>query len=435
MSMQDFYPEHVFIPLDRERQIISDGDCQSLVTKYLQESLGLKVESVYPSLVQLMPLVNKLVDGFAIAIAGVRLIFIPTAEVDLNSFEIEREWVDLSNWYGDYYVPIQVDLEGKYLHLWGFITHRELQQYAEFDRVFQTYSIHSQYLHNDLDRLWLTCELQAEARIIPPHGSMLTLPQLIPLAAARLIDRLQQDRSVFSPRLEFPFEKWGEILNNPQWLELYSQREPTLESTRAITKLSNWLSTEIATIAEEWKTISEFFQSPQFATGMRSTDPIDERIKELTICPQVKLMHRQIPTDLASLVEIINHTSSKDERWEAIEYLWKINPEHPALPIYKLLDLGLFFQGENLSLLVSIVPTQRQKFGILIRLSTSDRNCHLPVGITLGRWDEDDRLSREVKAKDSGIQCLQLIFDADFGDRFSICVTLNNRQFVKHFEV
>jgi hypothetical protein len=444
LTVQELYPDRIYIPLDPESRELAivpgnfEPICQSKVRAYLQKNLGLNIDLAYPTDIQLMPLVSQLVDGFVLTVEGIRIVFIPSEDLDFSGFEIEQEWVDLSNWVADYYVPVQVDLESKLLHLWGFISHRNVKDLGEFDRIFRTYSLDGQYLSDNLDNLWLTCELLASGEMLPDRAAISPLPQLLPQTAREIIGILRQHQSVFSPRLDLDFERWGGILNQPPYLDLYLNLTPapepiaTVTSIRStITKLSDWLDGQSVAIYQDWKSIGEFFQSPQLQAGFRSIDSV----KELTICPQSNLMYRNISGNIESLAEIIKNTNSQHERWEAIEYLWKLDPEHPALPIYKLLDLSLFFQGEQLSLLVSIVPTKTGKLGILIRLSPNREQTQLPLGIKLSRLDEEGNISRETIAQDRNYQCLQLIFDADFGRVFSICVTLNDNQLIKHFQV
>jgi Protein of unknown function (DUF1822) len=468
LTIQSIYPDHVYIPLaNRQAQEIFDSEmrkahapsylkeftpppeviddrsallaiastnniCQITVTQYLQESLGLDVHIAYPSSIKSTQ-INLLVDGFVLSIAGIRVVFIPSEDLDQSSFELPQEWIDLSNWVADYYVPIQIDVDDQQLHLWGFITHSQVKEVGEFDQIFRTYTVNSQDLNDDLDNLWLRCELQASGEILASRTKPLATPQLSSQVAQDIINLFSQHKSIFSPRLEFSFEQWGGILNQPEWLEKYlsvTDSATPLEN-KAFTKLSDWFTTAIY---QEWKSISEFFDVAQLPSGMRSPNK-SQKIKELTISLQNNLIHHGKAQNIQELTAIIKNTTSQQERWEAIECLWKLDPDHVSLPIYKLLDLGLFFQGEQLSLLVSVISTSANQLGILIRLSPNQEDGKLPTGIQLSRLDADGNISRQIIAQDGEYQCLQLIFDADLGDLFSICVTLQDNKLIKHFQV
>ena len=156
-SLAEIYQEHIWIDTDLGDSTISLNEaeisqvCIRAVSEHLSRCLDLVIESVFPSEGVYLPVTTKLVNGFVLSVSGVRIAFIPSQQLDLMSFEIPREWVDLSNWVADYYVPIQVDLESNYLHLWGFISHEYLLERATLDRTFQSYEIEGGDLIDDLD--------------------------------------------------------------------------------------------------------------------------------------------------------------------------------------------------------------------------------------------------------------------------------------------
>jgi hypothetical protein len=471
LTIQSIYPDHVYIPLvghqapemfdskmpkansssylkelqsaqevgDDRSALVSTVStnylCQIAVTKYLEKMLGLDIHTAYPNNIKSTK-INSLVDGFVLSIAGVRVVFVPSEDLDISSFELPQEWIDLSNWAADYYVPIQIDEDDQHLHLWGFVTHCQVKEAGEFDRVFRTYTINSQYLNDDLDNLWLRCELQASGEIAASQINPLSTPQLSSQVAQDIIHLFAQHQSIFSPRLEFSFEQWGGILNQPEWLEKYLKLTDIAApiENKVFTKLSDWLDRNTTAIYQDWQSVADFFAAPQLQAGMRSPNK-SQKIQEFMIAPHNDLMYRGKDRSIKDLTTIIKNTASQQERWDAIECLWKLDPNHPSLPTYKLLDLGLFFQGEQLSLLVSVISTSANQLGILIRLSPNQENAKLPANVQLSRLDEAGNISRQVVAQDSEYQCLQLIFDADLGDMFSICVTLQDNKLIKHFQV
>jgi Protein of unknown function (DUF1822) len=471
--LTEIYPEHIWIDLSKTGQIESklspeqlrDRDytlsqvdlnqlCMVAIKKWLGEVFDLELKSVFPCVLgekENLEFISKLVNGFALQLGKTRLVFIPSQSIDLTEIEIPQEWVDLPNWAADYYVPIQVDVEGKYLHLWTFISHYDLKNNCEFDPVFRNYEITDDIETKNLDVLFTACELHALGELTPKRAAIAPLPTLASAEANELIKQLQEHRSGFSPRLELLFMQWGVILNDDrEYLEKYSNPRILVSALSDKSKtrlvLTRWFDRQLNTIHQDWKSIGEFFTQPQWQTGLRGdldlskdwrnqSQEIINQVKELTICPQRNLMYRSVDKNTEELVHIIQNTASQKERWEMIEYLWALDPEHPALPIYKIMDLGLFFQGEQLSLLVSIIRTKNGKLGILIRLSPNRDMTTLPSGIKLSRLDEWGNESRAVIAKDNKQQCLQLIFDADFSDLFSICVILNDNQLIQEVQV
>ena len=207
--LKTIYSEHVWIEID-----LDNADVRlylQAVSEYLTESLNLVATPVFPSEEPHLLFVDKLVNGFVLSVVGVRIAFIPSPALDLIGFEVPREWVELSNWVADYYVPVQVDIEHNCLHLWGFISHQYLCQKATLDLNLHSYEVDAVDLISNLDSLWTTCDLVARQVIPSERGEIPNLPPLADLEARKLIDRLKQHRSIFSPRLELSFAQWGAI--------------------------------------------------------------------------------------------------------------------------------------------------------------------------------------------------------------------------------
>ncbi|TAG39467.1 MAG: DUF1822 family protein, partial [Oscillatoriales cyanobacterium] len=66
----------------------------------------------------------EVVNGTAFQIGETRLILIPSDETELEEFCVPQEWVDIPNWSADYYLPVQVNLDGDdgecWIELCGF---------------------------------------------------------------------------------------------------------------------------------------------------------------------------------------------------------------------------------------------------------------------------------------------------------------------------
>jgi Protein of unknown function (DUF1822) len=371
-SLLTIYPEHLWVAIAADRPMELPHYYRETLHRYLQNSLGLE---------------NQIVDcpedglqGFVLEINGIRVGFFPDEAIDLAGFTVNQKW--LGDCHLDYYVPVQIEAE--HLHLWGFMSDAQFRQAAEFDAKWQEYTVGSESVTAPLDDLWLACELG---------------------------------------------------LGRPKIDALSIQ-------------LSAWLRGQNTIHGQDWQSIEEFFQT-QIAEIFGSPN----HPARFTICPTTELSHMRSSyrSSLAAfenktpdaLADLILSTENQQERWDAIEYLWQVAPQHPALPIYKLLDLGLFFQGQQLTLLISILSLpavgaasrDENRVGILIRLNASGAPHPLPAGIALSRLDPEGQVTRHITAADDDHLCLQLIFDGDIGDRFSISVTLGERQFTKHFQV
>jgi Protein of unknown function (DUF1822) len=365
------YPEHLWVSI---APVPYSADRPMEIQHYYREALHHYLQNNLGLENQIVEPQEDDLQGFALEINGIRVGFFPDEAIDLAGFTVNQKWLDRSDWQVDYYVPVQVEAE--HLHLWGFISDPQFRQAAEFDAKWQEYTVSSESVSVALDDLWLACELG---------------------------------------------------LGRP-------------DSNSSSIELSAWLRGQNTIHDSAWQSIEEFFQT-QIAEIFGSPN----HLARFAICPATELSHMRSSyrSSLSAfenktpdaLADLILSTENQQERWDAIEYLWQAAPQHPALPIYKLLDLGLFFQGQQLTLLVSILSLPADRVGILIRLNASGAPHLLPSGIALSRLDPEGQVTRHIAAADDDHLCLQLIFDGDIGDRFSISVTLGERQFTKHFQV
>jgi hypothetical protein len=369
------YPEHLWVSI---APIPDAADRLMELQHYYRETLHHYLQNNLGLENQIVDFPEDGLQGFVLEINGIRVGFFPDEAIDLAGFTINQKWFD--DRHLDYYVPIQIEAE--HLHLWGFISDAQFRQAAEFDTQWQEYTVGSESVTAALDDLWLACELG--------------------------LGRL--DASSI--------------------------------------QLSAWLRGQNTIHGQDWQSIEEFFQT-QITEIFGSLS----RPARFAICPTTELSHMRSSYGSSlsafenktpdALADLILSTENQQERWDAIEYLWQAAPQHPALPIYKLLDLGLFFHGQQLTLLISILSLpavgaasrDENRVGILIRLSASGSLHLLPAGIALSRLDPEGQVTRHISATDDDHLCLQLIFDGDIGDRFSISVTLGERQFTKHFQV
>jgi Protein of unknown function (DUF1822) len=463
--LKTIYPEHIWIDID-----LHDLDVRQYiqaVREYLAESINLVVVPTFPSEEPQLLFVDKLVNGFALSVAGVRVAFIPSQDLDLMGFEVPREWVELSNWVADYYVPIQVDIKHNCLHLWGFISHQYLCQKATLDLNLASYEVDAGDLISDLDSLWTTCDLVAQQIIPSERGEIPTLPPLAAVAAQTLIDRLKQHRSIFSPRLGVPFTQWGAILNSPEYLTIYA--EPEL----IVTQITSWFEAQVSSIGQttakltaklvetiqdlperEWISINGFYDRSVALSGYfaKSTQqqfhppgislPNQREMRQIVENLYVNQnstnridLPEQIESPLLLLVHLIQHTTDETLRWQAAEYLWTIDPANHNYQ-RKIKDLGLVMQGYKLGLMVAAIPLLDGTYSILNRIyAIGDRDCLPPhVRLTLATAS-GEQLYQVESRKTVTDRYIQLYFTASIGDRFNIWTEMNDARIVEAFAV
>jgi Protein of unknown function (DUF1822) len=460
--LKTIYSDHIWIDVD-----LHDADVRlylQAVSKYLTESLNLVVKPIFPSEEYHLLFVDRLVNGFGLSVAGVKVAFIPSPALDLMGFEVPREWVELSNWAADYYVPIQVDVEHNCLHLWGFISHQYLCQKATLDLSLHSYEVDAVDLISDLDSLWTACDLVARQVISSERGEVLDLPSLSELEARKLIDRLKQHRSIFSARLGISFAQWGAILNSPEYLTIYA--EPEL----VITQITSWFQTQVNSVKQataklvetieqelpnrEWISIDEFCDRSVALSGFFAKSTQQQfnlrgivRINEREIRQVVENLYanqtptnridlpEQIESPLLLLVHLIQHTTDETLRWQAAEYLWTIDPANHHYQ-RKIKDLGLVMQGYKLGLMVAAIPLLDGTYSILNRIyAIGDRDCLPPdVRLTLATVSGEQLYQVESRSTVTD-RYIQLYFTASIGDRFNIWVEMNDARIVEAFAV
>jgi Protein of unknown function (DUF1822) len=461
--LSEIYREHLWIDADFDNNIdpdLSRSDlnqhCLLVVSKYLNKSLDLVVKPIFPSAeLQGSPIVES-IDGFALSISGTKVVFIPSQDLDLMGFEVDREWVDLSNWAADYYVPIQVDLAHNYLHLWGFISHQQLQQSAHLDRVLHSYEIESGELIGDLETLWVSCELITNGDLAPERGKMPHLAALSEAEAKSLIDRLQQHPASSSPRLLLPFDRWGAILNTPEYLSAY------VKSVPVVTKIGDWFRSHLAEIENignnwadrGWSTIEQicdrsqplsgYFtatnQSAKFAVrgiALNTDLEIDRAVHNLYTnqsLPHKVDLPANIKSPVLQLVYLMQHTTDETFRWQAAEYLWTIEPNNSQNWHRSIKDLGLVMQGHKLGLMVAAIPLLDGKYAILNRVYPIGSEDYLPSNVQLDLLSENgDRLYKVESRATVTDSYIQIYFTASDGDRFNVCITMNAASITEAF--
>ena len=193
--------QHHSNPISRYNAYLN-GACLNGVLNWLSEWLageGFPQPSVWHS--QDISSIWEVVNGTAIQIGETRLVLIPSDEGDLEELCVPQEWVDIPNWSADYYLPVQVDLDGDEDECWvevcGFATHRQLKDQGTYSAGDRTYALPTKELTPSLVVMQITLGLNLQAEVSP-------LPTLSDMKATELLQNLR-NLSVYSPRLTVPF--------------------------------------------------------------------------------------------------------------------------------------------------------------------------------------------------------------------------------------
>ncbi|MBW4569095.1 MAG: DUF1822 family protein [Tolypothrix carrinoi HA7290-LM1] len=164
----------------------------------------------------------ELVNGTAIKIGESRIVLVPTETIDLEELCVPQEWVDIHGWAGDYYIPVQIDLDGDddcWMRVCGFATHLQLKNQGRYNQSDRTYSLPIEQLTENFTLLFATLGLRLQEELTPE----VTLSEV----EAESLLQMLSDASIYSPRLrlDVPFSQWAALIANEQWRQrLYNQR-------------------------------------------------------------------------------------------------------------------------------------------------------------------------------------------------------------------
>ena len=158
-----------------------------------------------------------------------RLILIPLDLYENGElFSIPREWVDLENWSGHYYLSVHVDVEEGWLRVRGFTTHKQLKQKADYNPYNYRYELLPEQLINDFSVLSLSLKLTPDAKQQSTSEKHLILQSEMINQENLEIEAEEEAKTILSewkthfsypPRMSMDFEKWARFIQQPRQLE------------------------------------------------------------------------------------------------------------------------------------------------------------------------------------------------------------------------
>jgi Protein of unknown function (DUF1822) len=456
---KEIYPKHVLIEI-KLPQMVEEGEelslnqvdlnqiCIDPVKRWIEANFNITAKATFPCWLdqhENFEFISKLVNSFVLQVGKDRIVFIPSDAIDLEEFEVPQEWVDLSNWAGSYYVPIRVDLEHQFLHLWGFISYQDLKDRATHDLIFRNYHIAQAEITTDLDLLHDDREFAEDLHQISTPNKITPFDRLSPTESQALIQQLHQRNSPLSPRLEFSFQPWGAILDDARLLKRYKNRT---------TYLGDWWNAIESAICDGWELNNYFLNPPQAipacnlpkkqprldisqGVSLNSALEINAAISEL-YHQQTELPIPEEPIDVDALVPLLKYCKIEKIWWTAAAYLWTIKPDHWFLTT-RIQPLEIPFAGHSIDIMVSMILTLDRSTAVLVRLYPGN-GIHLPSGLQLTIEDDlgtnllkNSHGSSQIAIAGNDAACIQLWFDGDPGDLFVACIILDNEKVTKTF--
>lgn len=221
-----------------------------------------------------------IVNGTAIQLDTKRLVLLPDKALEAR-VTVPQEWVDIPTWAGDYYLAVQVNLEGEWLRVWGYTTHEQLKTAGSYDPIDRTYSLDATQLI-DLNAFWVARQLCPDE---PTQAAIDPLPILSNLQADSLLQQLVQ------PGLELPFAQWGALLERSGWRQrLYQLRQEDQlrreanQANRRV-QLGQWLQN---VFDQSWEAIEALFAAPpnlDYSLRDANVDCSIRRVKRIWLEP------------------------------------------------------------------------------------------------------------------------------------------------------
>ncbi len=192
----------------------------------------------------------EVVNGTLINIDGAKIVLIPSEAEDLSELRVPQEWIDIPEWTADYYLAVQVSVDGGYVRVWGYTTHQQLKNNGNFSHGDRTYSLSDDELIADIDVLWVAREL------CPNEVTQATVEPINSVADAQadnLIERLGSKTQLL-PRLAVPFTTWAALMQNKT---LVRRLAATRQGKTTKTPVMQWLKQGVSNVAAElgWRQI------------------------------------------------------------------------------------------------------------------------------------------------------------------------------------
>jgi Protein of unknown function (DUF1822) len=393
-DMTFIYPDKLFLEfsqterervwLETQQQSYANGSgrwnayinslCLKVFCQYLQSEPNWESSpQVYPNSTDL-PSLWQVVNGTAIDFNSSRCVLIPSCEKDFTELRVAREWIDLPDWAGNYYLAVQVNLEECWICVWGYATHQQLKQEGKYDRMDETYSLEAHELIEDLSVMWVAQSIYPRKK-----SDIEPLPHLSDSEAESLIAKLTQS-FLYSPRLDLPFPQWGALIGQDKWRnELYQRAQKLLTKLEAVP-------------SKKSVDLGAWFQNI-FAAGWQSLDTL-------------------LNTESTNL-----GYSFRQGKSETINL---------SVKGVKLIDLGIELGARSVALLVGLTPEEKERLGIRVQLHPTVPETYLPPEIQLTLLSESGQVLQEIQARsrDNFIQLKR--FTCPVGKQFIIKVSLDN---------
>lgn len=447
-----FSPQDEKIALEKAKNFASVNEQNRACINYLASNCLLKfLKITYPDLISEIDLefhehnlysIWQFVNGTPIlfqnnSLISRRLILLPEESQDLSEFNIPQEWIDIPQFRGDYFLPVQVNLDTRWLRFVGFNTYNHIKQYAIYNQNFAYYTLSENFLEKDLNLLFLYEKYQLFTT--PEYEA---LPQFSNAEKNQFMESLGEVESS-RVRHHLSFIYWASLFVDQSYrLSLYKKYQPV--------SLGAWLEHNFyQAYSQGWQNLTDLVDSLNFITSpsgimMRSGQINLEQIYQIHDEKQLKVAAQKLsvlPINsvhknqvLQALNYIMSQSHDDETRWHAAEGIWRLEPNHPNAGLWcgKRINLGLEMGDLSLALVFGILPKSDSQNSLFFRLYATNNNHILPSNLTVKIMNEETEVFKELVARE-GDRILQYKFWGNKGEFFWIQINYLSNQISEAF--
>lgn len=371
-----------------------------------------------------------------------RLIVLPEEIDDLSEFYISQEWVDIPEFRGDYFLPVQVNLDNGWLRFWGFVTYEDVKNMGIYEPNFSQYILPEQVVEGDLNLLFLF-----EKYGLSSQPEYQPLPILSTEEKNHLLNKALSFNSL-AIRHRLSFVEWASLFRDDSCRQyLYQQYQPL--------SLGAWLQHNFhQTYAKGWQHLRDLkdsleliSDSPSLVTNgivMRSGEINLQYIYQLQDEQQLKIVAQRlsvVPTNtinkeqvVEALNYIINKSHDDETRWNAAEGIWRLEPNNPNAGLWcgKRLNLGVEMGGFSLALVIGLLPKSATENSIFLRVYAINDAYTLPPDLKVNIIDNQAQIFKTLVARNND-RLLQYKFWGKKGEYFWVQINLGLTQLSEAF--
>ncbi|MTF40087.1 DUF1822 family protein [Cyanobacterium aponinum] len=370
-----------------------------------------------------------------------RLIVLPEECEDLSEFNIPQEWLDIPQLRGDYFLPVQVNLETGWLRFYGFTTYEYIKKYSYYNRYFAYYILPEHFLDDDLNLIFLFEKYQ-----LFNHVEYQALPQFSSVEKRQFIEQLNNIEAS-RVRHHLNFVQWAALFADKSCrLSLYKKYQPI--------SLGSWLENNFyQAYSQGWQNLTDLMDSLNFITSspsvsnngivMRSGNVNLEYIYQINDEKQLKVAAQRLsvlPTNsvhknqvLQALNYIMSRSHDDETRWHAAEGIWRLEPNNPNAGLWcgKRLNLGVEMGDLSLALVIGVLPKSDSQNSIFFRLYPTNNHL-LPANLNVQIMDEETKVFKQLTSRE-GDRILQYKFWGNKGEFFWIQMNYHSTQLSEAF--